>query len=476
MEFTQADNLTELLAKRKESTKKLNDLSMKYHGRQEQIFNLDRLIGRGSCKGPEVAYIWGDVSSGKSAVVRSYFESLHATQNEHVFLNCTEAFTPKSIFERILNTFNCSYPTFPPTPSAKSYIKCSQLPSFIELLSSVISKRPEIFTWYLVFDQVEKIRDATWSFLPVLFKLSEKTGGNFSIILIGKVPWENVRPSIGVRDPVVVHFPEYSKEELVEILARTSPHTLPPFRGSIKKNGAVFRGFAALLYDTAYSSCRNLTEMQHLATQIYPVFVKPLLDDPTRVLSLLELYSIAKPHFEKATQAIYARNISLTHEASVKGKSPSLLHLPHYSKFLLVASYLASYNPAKSDMEYFYRGAIPGQGTKRQRITHSTAKQAAKKSKIAPQLLGPQPFTLERMLAIFYSIVDDPNLTTTVHIDTQIATLASLQLLTPMGVKSGHAAKLAQLKYKAALPLDATKLIAQQLDFPLDKYLYSDDT
>ncbi|KAJ9073121.1 hypothetical protein DSO57_1020010 [Entomophthora muscae] len=295
-------------------------------------------------------------------------------------------------------------------------------------------------------------------------------------ILIGKVPWENVRPSIGVRDPVVVHFPEYSKEELVEILARTSPHTLPPFRGSIKKNGAVFRGFAALLYDTAYSSCRNLTEMQHLVTQIYPVFVKPLLDDPTRVLSLLELYSIAKPHFEKATQAIYARNISLTHEASVKGKSPSLLHLPHYSKFLLVASYLASYNPAKSDMEYFYQGAIPGQGTKRQRITHSTAKQAAKKSKIAPQLLGPQPFTLERMLAIFYSIVDDPNLTTTVHIDTQIATLASLQLLTPMGVKSGHAAKLAQLKYKAALPLDATKLIAQQLDFPLDKYLYSDDT
>lgn len=79
------------------------------------------------------------------------------------------------------------------------------------------------------------------------------------------------------------------------------------------------------------------------------------------------------------------------------------------------------------------------------------------------------------MLAIFYSIIEDQDLPITIHIDTQIATLSSLQLLTPMGAKSGHGAKLGQLKYKAALPLDATKQIAQQLNFPLDKYLYSED-
>lgn len=94
--------------------------------------------------------MWGDVSTGKSSVVESYFEALHGTQKDYVFLNCTEAFTPKTIFERILNTFNNSYPTFPPAPNAKAYIKCSQLPNFIELLTSVISKRPEVFTWFLV--------------------------------------------------------------------------------------------------------------------------------------------------------------------------------------------------------------------------------------------------------------------------------------------------------------------------------------
>ncbi|KAI0220862.1 Origin recognition complex subunit 5 [Massospora cicadina] len=457
-----AERREELLAIRREVNRKLNELAVKYPGRSQQISKLNNLVGRGM------------------------LETLHGASNVYAFINCAEAFTPRIIFERILNTFNGSYPTFPPAPNAKSYIRCSQLPIFIELLGSVIAKRRDVFTWFLVFDQVERMRDAAWNFLPVLFKLSEKTGGNFSVILIGKVPWENLRPSLGVREPVIVHFPEYTRQELVEILARTSPHTLPPYSGTVKRNGKVFREFAAILYDTAYRFCRNLTEMQHLATQIYPHYVKPLLDEPNLEHSTPALFAKSKPHFENATRSLYTRG-SASNGLQPKEQASSLLHLPHYAKFLLVASYLASYNPAKSDLEYFYRGPIPGQGNKRQRVNAS--KQAAKTSKvkanfkriphwalqIAPQLMGPRPFTLERMLAIFYSIVDDPHLTTTIHIDTQIATLSSLQLLTPMGAKLGQSGKLAQLKYKAALPLDATKQIAQQLDFPLDRYLYSDD-
>lgn len=129
----------------------------------------------------------------------------------------------------------------------------------------------------------------------------------------------------------MVHFPEYTKEQLVEILARTSPHTLYPFGKLIKRNGKIFREFAAILYDTAYRFCRNLTEMQHLATQIYPSFVQPLLDDPSKSLIVpanapackLESHALfikSKALFENATQSIYARgNLSFEPDVPAQG-------------------------------------------------------------------------------------------------------------------------------------------------------------
>ena len=72
---------------------------------------------------------------------------------------------------------------------------------------------------------------------------------------------------------------------------------------------------------------------------------------------------------------------------------------------LLIASYLASYNPPKFDIRYFSRTSDErkkkkGGATRKGRVDKTGGM-------IRQQLLGPKVFPVERMLAIFYSIIGD---------------------------------------------------------------------
>ena len=74
------------------------------------------------------------------------------------------------------------------------------------------------------------------------------------------------------------------------------------------------------------------------------------------------------------------------------------IELPFYSKFLIIAAFLASYNPAKSDKRFF----VKHHGKQRKSMASIKAKE-----KLNSQLTGPKPFPLERLLAIFYNIVEE---------------------------------------------------------------------
>ncbi|CAE6420398.1 unnamed protein product [Rhizoctonia solani] len=83
-----------------------------------------------------------------------------------------------------------------------------------------------------------------------------------------------------------------------------------------------------------------------------------------------------------------------------------------HTRMLILACYLASYNPSKSDMRIFGRDAsgIP----KRKNRGYAKGKGKAATAKIPQRLLGPSAFGLERMLAILEALtleyVDFPGL------------------------------------------------------------------
>ena len=102
-----------------------------------------------------------------------------------------------------------------------------------------------------------------------------------------------------------------------------------------------------------------------------------------------KLLKHAQPYFAQATDKLYLREISSAEwnrearrieSEDVDGDSAFLTRpiarekgefdLPYYTKFLLLASYLASYNPARFDVRYFSkvgeaRGKKKGGGTRK---------------------------------------------------------------------------------------------------------------
>lgn len=142
--------------------------------------------------------------------------------------------------------------------------------------------------------------------------------------------------------------------------------------------------------------------------------------------------------------------------------------LPYYSKFLLLASYLASYNPSRLDVHFFTKasdrrkrrrggGAIGGASGRRSQVR-----------KIQRRLLGPQPFLLERMLAVFHSIVPDP-VPSSVDLQTQVATLTSLRLLVRASA-SGDPLEAAG-KWRVNVGWEYVRGLARSVKFEVEGYL-----
>jgi origin recognition complex subunit 5 len=73
------------------------------------------------------------------------------------------------------------------------------------------------------------------------------------------------------------------------------------------------------------------------------------------------------------------------------------------AKYLVVAGYCASYNPAKSDQRLFGRIGVDGK-RKRGGGTRRAGYGRTRIGKVPQRLLGPKPFTLDRLLALFASL------------------------------------------------------------------------
>ncbi|GAO45949.1 hypothetical protein SAICODRAFT_8071 [Saitoella complicata NRRL Y-17804] len=113
--------------------------------------------------------------------------------------------------------------------------------------------------------------------------------------------------------------------------------------------------------------------------------------------------------------------------------------LPYTAKMLLIAAFLASYNPARLDARYFSKG---GGAPTRRRKGGAVAKEIRKHdAKIPQRLLGPRPFPLERMLAIFHSLLDEEDhvrlMKGNVDVSRQVATLGTLRLMVKTGAGDG---------------------------------------
>lgn len=153
-----------------------------------------------------------------------------------------------------------------------------------------------------------------------------------------------------------------------------------------------------------------------------------------------KLYSRAMSRIRQVSDRLYLREISTSewlnadavfsangNPLALPSEQPANVtttaHLPRFAKYLVIAAFLASYNPQKYDRRLFLKNDASvarkkGGGRKGGHIKETFGKERQ-------QLLGPKVFPVERMVAIFHSILDEPvEVTSDLHTEVSFQTLA----------------------------------------------------
>lgn len=402
-------------------------------------------------------FIYGHTATGKTLVVNTLLRTLKVP---HVLVNCVECYSQRFLYEHILNTISGDVDTITDTADL---IKCDNMNDFVRLLTQVVKdKGLDSQTVYIVLDKAERLRDMESNILPAFLRLQELTNLNVCVLMVSEIVWEKYRFGTGFCEPLVIHFPDYSKDELVHIICQDRPAEYPE---------GFYNIYVNLVLSIFHYACRNLKELRHLVSLNFKKYVHPINSGEATVNDTKKLWKNIEPHLKKALHTLYLREVSssqwekyqkeleTSENVCLQGLSHrSHVELPFYSKYLLIAAYLASYNPAKSDRKFFAKHS--GKGSKK-------IKQAKKTERTSNHMLGPKPFPLDRLMAIFYSIVEG-RVAPTAYIFMQITSLVSLHFL-------GHAVgedQIEQPKYKCLVSLDFIKAVARTVNFDVLRYLY----
>ncbi|XP_043824232.1 origin recognition complex subunit 5 isoform X4 [Dromiciops gliroides] len=408
--------------------------------REAQVSALMALFGeRHHFSFPSI-FIYGHRASGKTYVMETL---LKTSELPHVIVNCIECFTSRILLEQILNHLNCLNSS---KDESTSHIACDSFNDFVRLFKKVTQDQG-------VDDQTVYI-----------------TKRNVTVIFLSQIVWEKFRPNTGCFEPFIMYFPDYSIGHLQKILS----HDHPP-----EYSADFYAAYINILLGVFYTVCRDLKELRYLAALNFSKYCEPVVKGEANERDTRKLWRNIEPHLKKAMHTVYLREISSsqweklqqddTEMGQLKGLSAHAhVELPYYSKFILIAAYLASYNPTRTDKRFFLKAVV--QKSKSSSQHHGKIKKASfmkKHEKTSNHLLGPKPFPLDRLLAILYSIVDS-RVAPTANIFSQITSLVTLQLLTLVG----HDDQLDGPKYKCTVSLDFVRAIARTVNFDIIKYLY----
>lgn len=286
-----------------------------------------------------------------------------------------------------------------------------------------------------------------------------------------------------------IHFPPYTKHELLQILSLTDPSPKLP-RGA-KETKDVWNRFASAVWDSlSKHSGRDILSMRSVCLRLWPRFIAPILEG-THYGSQFSRLLLANRSLFQSDSVLVPSIILDSPTASTPLTTPSQnrkyqgvgAQLPYYSRLLLVAAYLASFNPPRTDQLHFMKAAA----AKRRKKGGGTALSRGrpgitKHRKISRKLLGPQAFVLERMLAIFHAIKDDADskgklgkgkeLTAgAADIEMAIATLVTLRLLAKVGSANSGDTLDAGTKYRVAVGWEVVRGVARSIGVEAEDYL-----
>ncbi|KAI6156158.1 OPT oligopeptide transporter protein-domain-containing protein [Pisolithus thermaeus] len=339
-----------------------------------------------------------------------------------------------------LRRLSAEHGTNPPSRS-KGKGKAKANTSFTEEPSMVI-----------FIERAERLCENLPELIVPLSRLAELARVRVNVILLSSMRWVDLRPPLGAApDPYFLDVEPLSKPDIIQRLVSAFRDTSENFPSSGEQNMtyhpgllSLYEHYAEMIYGTTSLYTSDPIELQYIAAARWPGFVKPVVwqqsgdnsdtdggHEPDIQLpntdGRLRLFKYFSSSFTQALEALYPRLTNAADWASENDYDPTeglseiplgnkrenarksaakIAHLPRLSKFILIAAFLASTNPAKSDMRMFGRGTSERK-KKRRRNMSSTKGGSNKNSAVSQRLLGPSTFPLDRLLAILGALLEE---------------------------------------------------------------------
>lgn len=455
-----------------------------------QLYRYGSLTIQPPTSSPPSIFIYGHTAVAKSSLVKAFFDQYdrHESEPSYAMINCIECHSLRLLFEHIVNALAAWDPDW--SNGISAWKRIDSIDVFVSTLQELFQNQKSRSSKYIILDKAERLRDMPPTLIPVLLRLGELISYPITVIFITMLP-PAAFPSLSFTPaPVILHFPSYNKTEIVDILLHLCEESLevpnalcekdaPDDNASVSSDSsctstAFIRTFIEIIYDAFHATCKDIRELCYAVRILWPKFIQPIESGQVDPDDIQKLYKLSQRYFVAAMDKLYLREISLSEwnkandsDLTDLNSTRDQIDLPYYSKFLLIASYLASYNPARLDVRFFARGP---EGVRKKRGGGTRVSTARGSTKLSQQLLGPKPFPIERMLAIFYSILPDP-IDGTVEIQMRITSLIALRLLT----RSSPADRLDSPKVRCNVSFDVIKRVSRSVRFDITRWLHSTD-
>ncbi|KAI1353323.1 origin recognition complex subunit 5 C-terminus-domain-containing protein [Xylaria sp. FL0043] len=455
--------------------------------RDAQINALTILIHPRIAPCPNIV-VHGAEATGKTAIVS---ELLHTLRNNslselnYAIVKSAECVTARHFFERTVGLVGDALQN-ESTPG-----RCETLAALTAELTKILKyvERDAGSRFVLVFDGIDRQRDAPPTLLPALARLSEIIP-NLTTVFLVTTPSPSL---LRISSPPHVHFPPYTKAQYIAILSRNPPPSLP--NTTQQETTDLWARFAAAVHDSLTRPvARTLPRLTQCCAALWPRFTAPVAAGTHKAREFSKLLiaarayfqdeSVLEPGIQRARKTITTANTTnitaTTNNSTSTGSSTTTIItkptvtalekkksssagtdlsalLPPTARLLLIAAYLASHNAPRHDNALFSTWHSGGKKRRRGGVTGVSIPNGpgrgrrAKHRRIARKLLGPGVFVLERMVAIYVATrqewvggVDDAKEGVGGGVDGDvgmaIATLASLRLLVRVGGGSAGAA------------------------------------
>lgn len=377
----------------------MDNILQVHPGRETYLKDLCRLFGQPVQCFPSSVFVCGASGTGKTAVLIELLQQLYIS---YALVDCVEFYTTKMLFEHIINCFKEH--TLSSNNNFTNAAVCDSTEDFLNALNAMNTRS----SYVLVLKNFTRLHEIDASILPVLMRFQSLAPSiNISCVLIGSKSKLDHIMKQGITPSIDLHCEQYSKSDLLKVLSLQIEHlrntmikvieegdpdeVLKAKRLKILKelNDDFFIGYFNLFLDTFFTVCRNVNELSYMSNTNFPIYCKPVIDEKLKTTDLRKLWKNMELPFKMAMNTIYCRvdqsqpnvsilnrkvNVSLEKklnwilhflqnndgEASVVAATSTKsevqqLELPFYTKFLLIAAYLASHNDAKLDKRLFVK-------------------------------------------------------------------------------------------------------------------------